>query len=250
MTGTPVRRALKAALGLQIALGAALVWGDMTATPTGGLRLPGAAPRPPALTEPVRPGDQRRRFDPAAPRPATRPGRDPGALPDRLVLSRIDAETWRLEGGIGEGDAERIAARLGDLKPLPETLVLQSPGGSVTDALTLGREIRRLGLVTRMLPGEFCYSACPYLLAAGTARRVPDAAAVGVHQHYFGESTLLPARFAIEDIQRGQAEVMVYLAEMGVDPAMTRHAMATPPDEIYLMLPGELDEYALRTAAE
>ena len=75
-------------------------------------------------------------------------------------------------------------------------------------------------------------------------------ASVGVHQHYFGESSLLPAFVAVEDIQRGQGEVMGYLAEMGIDPLVMRHALATPPNEIYLLLPEELDRYKFRSASD
>ena len=80
-------------------------------------------------------------------------------------------------------------------------------------------------------------------MAAGTSRDVPEDASVGVHQHFFGESTLLPAFVAVEDIQRGQGEVMTYLDQMGIDPLVMQHALVTPPDEIYLLLPEELTRY-------
>ncbi|SEK33286.1 hypothetical protein SAMN05444413_101344 [Roseivivax marinus] len=242
-----IGRTLKGVLALQIVIGAALVIGDMEA---GGWRMPSFGPSAPGLTEPVRPGDQRRTFDPSRVSPTTRPARDPGDLPDRLTLTQEDGATWRLEGGIGEGDAERIAARLADVSPAAETLILQSPGGAVQEALRLGRHLRREGIATRMLAGEYCYSACPYLLAGGATREIADDASVGVHQHYFGENTLLPARFAVEDIQRGQAEVMSYLEEMGIDPLVMRHALETPPDEIYVLLPEELDRYGFVTDDE
>jgi hypothetical protein len=94
-----------------------------------------------------------------------------------------------------------------------------------------------------MLSGEFCYSACPYLLAGGEAREIDAQASVGVHQHYFGENSLLPAFVAVEDIQRGQGDVMAYLDEMGIDPLVMQHALATPPDEIYVLLEEELQRY-------
>ena len=96
---------------------------------------------------------------------------------------------------------------------------------------------------TEMRAGEICYSACPYVLAAGVHRKIDDAASVGVHQHYFGESTILPASFAVEDIQRGQGEVMIYLDAMGIDPLVMQHALTTPPDEIYVLLPEQLVLY-------
>jgi hypothetical protein len=120
---------------------------------------------------------------------------------------------------------------------------LNSPGGSVHDALELGRALRLAGLETEMRDGDICYSACPYLLAAGVKRTIPQEAFVGVHQHYFGESTILPAFAAVEDIQRGQGLVMRYLDQMGIDPLIMQHALITPPNEIYVLLPEELVRY-------
>ena len=36
---------------------------------------------------------------------------------------------------------------------------------------------------------------------------------------------------------------MTYLDEMGIDPLVMQHAMSTPPDEIYILLPDELERY-------
>ncbi|EIE50588.1 COG3904 family protein [Salipiger aestuarii] len=239
----PVARVLAGILGFQILLGALLVVGDLQT----GLRMPSFGPGAPRLTEPVRPGDQRRRYSPDYQRPALDPVRDPGELPDRLALTQIDGDTWRLEGAIASGDAARMIKQLNATVPAPETVILQSPGGSVRDALALGRHLRSAGIGTAMLRGEVCYSACPYLFAGGTARRIEDGASIGVHQHYFGESTILPAFVAVESIQRGQGDVMVYLDEMGIDPMVMQHALTTPSDEIYVLLPEELDRYGFAT---
>ncbi|WP_415920001.1 hypothetical protein [Tateyamaria sp. SN6-1] len=242
---SPVARVLMGVLIFQIGLGGLLVLGDMR-----GLRLPSFGPDAPRLTEPVRPGDQRRTFRPDRDRPRVAPARDPGQLPERLVLTQSTGTTYRLEGGIEAGDADRIIDQLTSAQPAPETLILQSPGGSVQDALTLGRHLRSAGIATQMLSGEYCYSACPYVLAAGATRDIHPDASVGVHQHYFGENTLLPAAFAVEDIQRGQGEVMTYLDEMGIDPLVMTHALSTPPDQIYVLLPEELARYGFTQTSE
>ncbi|WP_299598021.1 hypothetical protein [uncultured Tateyamaria sp.] len=241
----PIARVLMGVLIFQVGIGGLLILGDMQ-----GLRLPSFGPDAPRLTEPVRPGDQRRTFRPDRDRPVTQPARDPGELPNRLVLTQASGTTYRLEGEISAGDADRLADLIAQADPAPETLILQSPGGSVQDALALGRVIRREGIGTQMLAGEFCYSACPYLLAAGTIRTIDDAASVGVHQHYFGQNTFLPAAFAVEDIQRGQAEVMTYLNEMGIDPLVMQHALSTPPNQIYVLLPEELETYGFTQSSE
>ena len=73
---------------------------------------------------------------------------------------------------------------------------------------------------------------------------------MGLHQHYFGENTLLPAYLAVEDIQRGQADVMRFLSDMGIDLLVMQHALSTPPDEIYILLPEELQRYGFVPAPQ
>lgn len=235
-----VSRILSGVLVFQLGLGCLLVLGDIN-----GLRLPSFGSNAPPLSEPVKPSDQRRTFRPDRDPPAIKPARDPGNLPKRLVLTASDGTTYRLEGEIAQGDAARLIPLIKKADPAPEYLILQSPGGSVQDALTLGRYIRSSEIGTQILAGEYCYSACPYLLAGGATRQVSDDASVGVHQHYFGEKAYLPAAFAVEDIQRGQGEVMSYLDEMGIDPMVMQHALTTPPNEIYVLLPDELWSYRL-----
>lgn len=249
--GPPVRRALMAILLFQLGIAGFLVLSDVGRDFT----LPRRGPAAPAFDQPTRPGDQTRLYDPST-LPATRPA--PGGpdtapsvpMPDRLMLE-ADGDALILTGAIAPGDAERIGKQISDRlaaagAALPR-IVLNSPGGSVGDALELGRAIRDTGLATRMRATDICLSACPYLLAAGTERIVTEGARIGVHQHYFGENTLLPAFTAVSDIQRGQGAVMRYLDEMGVDPLLMQHGLVTPPDAIYLLLPEELERYGLAT---
>mgnify|MGYP006296059489 FL=1 len=247
MPRNAIARTLMGVLIFQLGIAGFLILGDMG---RGGISWPRFGPEAPGLTEPVRPGDQRRTYAPGRDRPAVQPARDPGDLPDRLVLTPDEGPTWRLEGTIAEDDAERIARQITEAEPAIETLILQSPGGAVGDALVLGRLLRREGIATRMLAGEYCLSACPYILAGGARREIDEDASVGVHQHFFGRNTLLPAFVAVEDIQAGQAEVMGYLDDMGIDPLVMRHALATPPDQIYLLLPEDLRRYGFLPSDE
>jgi len=252
--GPPVRRALTAILVFQLGLAALLVFGDVGTD----FALPARGPAVPAFDQPTRPGDQTRKFDPAG-FPITRPApggpdtRPSGPMPERLTLDAT-ADDLILTGTIAAGDGERLKSMIADrLATWPGTLprvILNSPGGSVSDALTLGRAIRDTGLATLVRDTDICLSACPYLFAAGTERTAAASARIGVHQHYFGENTLLPAFTAVSDIQRGQGAVMRYLDEMGVDPMLMVPGLATPPNEIYLLQPEELTRYDLATAID
>ncbi len=226
-------------LGLQVGIGAMLLVGDMLGA---GIFTPRPTPAP-SMEQPVRPGDQTRRFE-----PRTTPFQWPGSstMPRRLQLE-TQGDRLHLLGQIAPGDAERFAAHLDGMEAPPRQLSLFSPGGSVADALDIGRRVRAEGMTTTVQDGNICLSACPYILAAGTSRSAGPEAMVGVHQHYFGENTLLPAFIAVEDIQRGQGELMQYLDEMGIDLRLMQPALMTPPHEIYVLVEEEMERYGLIT---
>ena len=234
----PIRRTLTGVLIFQLVLAGLLFLGDIGRD----FSLPRSAPNAPGFDRPIQPGDQTRRFTPDLP---AGPGVDTGPMPERLVLDQIDGATYLLTGSIAKGDADRLIPQLRATQIT--TLLLHSPGGIVSDALRLGRAIRAAGIDTHMRDNDVCLSACPYMLASGTKRSADPEARIGVHQHYYGENTFLPAFLAVEDIQFGQAEVMRFLNDMGVDPMLTSHAMATPPRAIYLLNRDELNRYNLLT---
>lgn len=242
-------RVLQAMLGVQILLAGLIVAGDFQRALPGLFR---SGTAPPAAV-PVRPGDQTRRYAPRDLPSEVPAGPDfprSDSVPARLQFTETEAlgrKTLLLEGAIEPGDSQRFAEYLDQRASLPEQIALHSPGGSVTDALEIGRAIRSAGLPTLMQSGAACFSACPYILAAGTERRVSRDALVGVHQHYFGESTLLPAFVAVESIQHGQGEVLDYLSEMEIDLRLSARAMQTPPASIYILLEEELTEFKLAT---
>ncbi|MEJ6398610.1 hypothetical protein [Yoonia sp. 208BN28-4] len=246
-------RMLKAVLLVQFGFAAVLFGGDM-ARVLPQLASPSNAP---ALTEPLRPGDQTRRYDPARvptreASPNSRPLPATGDMPSRLLFEATNWDGQRalvVTGAIAGGDADRFAEYIATRED-PEIVFLNSPGGSVGDALAIGRQLRAIDAATAMSESDVCLSACPYILAAGITRTIPEGAWVGVHQHFFGENVALPAFLAVEDIQRGQGDVMTYLNDMGIDPLVMQHALITPPDEIYILTQDELVAYDFLPAPE
>ena len=246
MRSLTTRRVIYGVLILQVMLAILLTGRDLaSAWPT--IRWPSSKPQ---FDTPVIPGDQTRRYrpsdmplGPARRGNPERPFQTTGDMPSRLSFER-DEETLTLTGMIAPGDSDRLG------EALAEGLVrvrLNSPGGSVSDALSIGRALRDAELETVMGAADICLSACPYILASGVERRVHADAQVGVHRHYFGANSALPAFLAVEQIQQGQADVMVHLSEMGVDPMVMQHALSTPSNEIYVLVREQLERYALAT---
>lgn len=228
--------AIRAVLVSQVVLAGAIVALDLCAAPGG------AAPdlfAPPAQGPSVRP--YRPDLRPAEPgAPAMRP------MPERLEFSAGE-EAIRIIGQIAPGDADRFLSWLDGTRPIETRVSLDSSGGSVADALAIGRTIRGAGYAAEVADGAVCLSACPYMLAGGTERRVTAGGVVGVHQHDFGENTILPAFMAIRDLQRSQAGVLDYLSDMGVDLRIMAMALRTPPEEITVLTPDQMQDFRLVT---
>ncbi|SMC96682.1 hypothetical protein [Primorskyibacter flagellatus] len=242
--------ALQLILALQVGIAVLLIAGDM------GAALPNLfnPSQQPEFDTPVAPGDQTRKFNPS-PRltqPGTLPYGIPSDMPSRLLFEPTDIDGTPglvVTGTVLAGDAARFSDAL-KANPDIERIALHSPGGSVDDALQIGRAIREAGLDTTMAGRTVCLSACPYILMGGVTRTVAPEASVGVHQHYFGENTILPAFLAVESIQRGQGEVMAFLQEMNIELSVMQPALLTPPDEIYVFVPDELQDYRIVTQAD
>jgi hypothetical protein len=130
------------------------------------------------------------------------------------------------------------------------TVVLHSPGGSVIDALDMGRLIRKKGFATEVEDGRYCASSCPLVFAGGVERRAEAKAAIGVHQvtAVAHDGTTHPAD-GVQRVQRISAECQRYLRDMGIDALVWIHAMETPVDQLFYFKPEELLVLKLATPA-
>lgn len=241
---------LRAMFAVQCGLALLVVATDF-ATGLPSLATPSTAP---AFDVPVAPGDQVRRFDPQRlfpEQPAEPPVPLDDSVPPQLTFETVTIgdrqDVLLLTGSIAEGDARRFMAELDGMQTPPTAIALHSPGGLVDEALSIGRAIRDAELPVMVFAGASCFSACPYILAGGLEREVSIKGSVGVHQHYYGKNAYLPAFLAVSDVQAGQAEVMDYLNDMGIDPMLTAKALMTPPDDIYILMPQELTDFRLAT---
>jgi hypothetical protein len=95
-------------------------------------------------------------------------------------------------GAIMPGVAKAFADEVEKRGTYVKTVVLNSPGGSVQDALSMGRLIREKGFSTEVENGSYCASSCPLMFAGGVQRFAGKSAAIGVHQIFFSPSVVRP----------------------------------------------------------
>jgi hypothetical protein len=132
------------------------------------------------------------------------------------------------------------------------TVVLDSSGGSVLDAIALGRRWRGLGLRTTVgivieresagsvardtIPEAYCESMCVFLLLSGNTRTVPDGAHVRVHQIWMGDRAedAKAASYSADDmmiVERDIGRLAKYTFDMGGTGDLLSLALSVPPWE-------------------
>ena len=134
------------------------------------------------------------------------------------------------------------------------TLILVSPGGSLSAGIALGREIRAAALTTKavnvfteaiskasnpldhdmttLFEDGKCLSSCAYAFLGGVKRSVEADGVLGVHQFKtFGTS--------LENLEQGaqgtMASLQLYVQEMGVSTSYLTIASATSPDKMFMV---------------
>lgn len=140
-----------------------------------------------------------------------------------LSFSDQGTEAW-VAGRFEAGDEARFRAFLDQPRAAPLRVVyLNSPGGSLTAGLAIGRAIRRAGLATAVLADQHvCDSACTLAFAGGVRRHNVNGATVfegmtgmmglGFHPAHRRGTSVTPSMKAEE----GTSWIRAFYAEMGM----------------------------------
>jgi hypothetical protein len=140
------------------------------------------------------------------------------------------------------------------------TVVLDSSGGSVNDAIALGRRWRNLGMMTtvgtsidprngdrsEVASQAYCESMCVFLLLSGKTRYVPDGAHVRVHQIWMGDRAddARAANYSAQDlmiVERDIGRLAKYTFDMGGAGDLLSLALSVPPwEDLHELSPAEL----------
>jgi hypothetical protein len=173
-----------------------------------------------------------------------------GAMARPMTFELVSGGKLMATGTITPGISEAFAAEVSRRGDYIKTVALNSPGGSVADALTMGRLIRERKFATEVEAGKYCASSCPLVFAGGVERRAGDKATIGVHQvAAISSAANGPPRDEMSVAQNISARCQRYLGDMGVNLQVWVHAMETPHDKLFVFKPDELKLLNMVTAA-
>ncbi|WP_394801932.1 COG3904 family protein [Rhizobium halophilum] len=228
---------LLAAAGIFVAI-------DVRELSLANANLPGHDPMhtdapvlPPALTDGV----------PQA--PPVQPESPPEVLRQPMRFELLSGGTLRAEGSIDLGAAVRFAEEIEARGEYVKSVALNSPGGSVDDALAMSMLIREKGLNTRVASKALCASSCPIVFAGGVSREADKDAVVGVHQVFNAGQARPSPEQAMSGAQSTTARIARHLDEMGIGAGLWINALETPPDRLYYLTVNEMTEFKLTTDA-
>jgi hypothetical protein len=147
-------------------------------------------------------------------------------------------------GQIKQGDAARFPKWVTDNIKNGDKIAgvsLDSPGGSVREALLLADGVKRTQVPTIVGAGETCVSACFLIFAAGKKRFASKEAYIGVHSLVIkGEGENLDAKGSTLDLARTAT------AKFSVPPSIVGRMVATPPDKVYWLNRSDLAEMGVQ----
>ncbi len=150
-------------------------------------------------------------------------------------------------GHIVPGTAQVFAEKVENIKEYINRIELDSPGGSVYDALEISNTIRENGWTTSVLDGKLCASSCPLIFVGGKERFAGEKSAIGVHQVFAPRNDTRPKGEVVSSTQQTTADIKRHLKLMGADPDLWLHALDTPPQQLYYFSPQEMKKYKLST---
>ena len=150
------------------------------------------------------------------------------AIPPTPDLKIVLGTAWNIyiTGSLERGDAQKLAALIEKNRiPIWSTVIFDSPGGNLYEAMEIGRLIRKNRFATNVgkrksltsepddVSAAGCFSACTIAFVGGTFRYLVNGSIYGVHRF----SSAMKTDFDLDLAQMISADVVAYLREMDVD---------------------------------
>jgi hypothetical protein len=174
----------------------------------------------------------------------------------RLVINNDQYGTWQWVSAQGPitkqtpNDFLAFMQQYHDKLYIHPFIVLDSPGGSLTAGLELGKLFRaataQTGVAAAVAVSNgaltqgtgLCASACAYAFLGGSVRVMVKDSKLGFHQFYFtppkGEGTTTTLADGVSEAQTMTGALVLYLKTMGIDPAVLALASDATPSNLYM----------------
>ena len=159
--------------------------------------------------------------------------------------SQYSSEYIVIEGTIKSGDAKRFEEFLrSDTARTSRAfaIMLNSPGGSVSEAMSIGRLVRKLTFTVTNDHDAKCASSCFLIWAAGGYRRAfPDM--IGVHRAFIDPRLI--DNYSIDDLEKNYSaarlDITKYLDEMDISRNFQDGMLRIPSKEIHWLSQSDLN---------
>lgn len=153
-----------------------------------------------------------------------------GAANIEFVNIPGDVGLISIKGEITAGDSDRFYHLIQGHDRV--SVILQSPGGLVKEALQIGAEIRLHNYATMVLPDGECFSACGLVWVAGARRYMSAHSKIGFHAAYREEN----GKYKESGV--ANAEIGSYLTHLGLRIEAIRFFTIAGPNDFLLLTPG------------
>lgn len=157
-------------------------------------------------------------------------------------------------GEITEGDPARLRKALAQVMSVRNTkrlmnplVILDSPGGSVSIALEMGRILRNSLAITAVERDKSCSSSCVFLLVGGVDRFIFMNGKIGLHRPRFeaeiyGNLSKDEARAAYNTLVQRCVE---YMKEMGISDSVFSDMLKVPSHKVRFVYQDYAEEHGL-----
>lgn len=155
---------------------------------------------------------------------------------------------FRLSGTISDADVVHLNRQIAFMrkhtkKPIGLMGRLNSHGGSVAAAISLGRLMRAHDGIASVYDGSICGSACVFVLAGAVSRIV--AGDVLIHRPYESNDQLASAAEQKEKYSNLRREVSTFLEDVNIPASLYDDMLRVSPDDAILLDQEALLRYGL-----
>lgn len=158
----------------------------------------------------------------------------------------------KIEGEIQNGDSKKFKTLIEQMKTKHgkicgdgnKTVRINSIGGSVDEALLIGRDVKNNLFTVVVLENSVCYSSCVFILASGTEKApIGD---VGIHRPYFSSVSQGKSLEELRNMREQlNTRIRSFLKFVDVPETLLDEMLAYPPEKMKILSAQDLIRFRL-----